>query len=143
MTISQRYFEGQDATHAIHSPKTKKTVNLQVNQPPHNPRFPLLQSFHFWSRASVFRSFLPLRLMSCNSEAFHSGPRAGTVTISTCVPVALMVSSCTSFPRETGWYLFQKSVNDARDRDAMKKGTDSLTQAHDRRMLNCISVQRY
>jgi len=83
----------------------KKTVNLQVNQPPHIPRSPLLQSFHFLLRASVFRSFLPLRLMSCNSEAFHSGPRAGTVTISTCVPVTLAASSCLRLVWESDWYL--------------------------------------
>ena len=34
------------ATHTTHRPKTKKTVNLQVNQLPQMPRFPLLQSFH-------------------------------------------------------------------------------------------------
>ena len=113
------------ATHAIHSPKTKKTVNLQVNQLPHRPRSPLLHAFHFLPRASDFRSFLALRVMSCNSEAFHSGPRAGTVTISTCPPVILAVSSCLRLPRESGAYLFDSSISRSSQTD--KKGAFTHT----------------
>lgn len=63
------------------SPKHTKTITRLVNHFP--PRLPRVQSRHNCFRDSAFFSRFPALVMSCISDFFHSGPRAGTVTIST------------------------------------------------------------
>jgi hypothetical protein len=63
------------------SPKQVKTITRLVNHFP--PRLPRVQSRHSCFRDSDFFSRFPARVISRISDFFHSGPMAGTVTIST------------------------------------------------------------
>lgn len=79
-------------TYAAQSPNMKNASVRRVNQDPHRPRSPRFHAFHFSRRFSLNFSRFPALVMSLISSALHSGPRAGTVTIST-GPIVLGASS--------------------------------------------------
>ena len=92
-------------THATMRPKPMKTHTLRVSHlHPSSPRWPRLNSFHCRERLSAFFSLLPALVMSRSSEAFHSGPSAGTVTISTGPTVLRSSSSLLGVPCGGSWW---------------------------------------
>ena len=70
-------------TYATQNAKRNHAVNFRVKYLPHRPRSPRLHSFNFCALRSALASFTARFLFAPISSAFHSGPNAGTVTIST------------------------------------------------------------
>lgn len=68
---------------AMQTANKDQTSTLLVRQVPYMPLSSLTHCFHFVLRTSVFFSRFPALVMSRISDSPHSGPRAGTVTIST------------------------------------------------------------
>ena len=74
--------------------------NFLVKYLPQSPRSPRRHSFHFCALRSALSSLLPAFVMFRSSSAFHSGPKAGTVTIST--GPMLLAASDSSLPVSAG-----------------------------------------
>lgn len=79
-------------TYHAASPNMKNTVNLRVKYGPQHPISPRFQAVHFSPNVSNLSCLLDDFLMPRISDAFHSGPNAGTVINST-GPDALTLSS--------------------------------------------------
>lgn len=94
-------------THATHNPNKNQAVNFLVKYRPHMPRSPRLHSFHFSACRSRRSSLEIFPVNSLSSDAFHSGPNVGTVTISTCPSCAPSgrLTSLGGAGESTGWYL--------------------------------------
>lgn len=86
------------------------TVNFLVKYFPHIPRSPRFHSFHFCFRRSARSSRLAFLTTVPISDFCHSGPSAGTVTISTGAVVAsLGVSTLDKLGEFTRRYLRRQS----------------------------------
>lgn len=83
----------REGAYAIQKPNNPNASVFLVKHPPKNPFSSRVHDCHLACTASLFFSLLAAFVMSRISDAFHSGPRAGTVTIST-GPVVLAPSSC-------------------------------------------------
>lgn len=79
-------------TYATQNPNNPNASVFLVKHPPQKPFSSRVHDCHLACTASLFRCLFAAFVMSRISDAFHSGPRAGTVTIST-GPVALAPSS--------------------------------------------------
>ena len=87
-------------THAQQRKNKNHAVNFLVKYRPHIPRSPRFHSFHFCALRSAASSRFAAFVIPRSSSFFHSGPRAGTVTISTGAPPKVGVSS--TFTSEVG-----------------------------------------
>ena len=108
-TKSDNEMNQRCTTYAMHRRNINQAKNFLVKYLPHKPRSPRLHSFHFCALRSLTTSRLPRFVIPRSSSAFHSGPNAGTVTIST--GTVLAVSDSILNPGEwTGRYLDAWSV---------------------------------
>ena len=85
--------EGTRCAYTIQTPNNPNTSVFLVKNPPQNPSSSRFHDFNLDCIASRFRCLFADFVISCISDVFHSGPRAGTVTIST-GPVVFAPSSC-------------------------------------------------
>ena len=132
--------EGTRCTYTIQTPNNPNTSVFLVKNPPQNPSSSRFHDFNLDCIASLFRCLFADFVISCISDVFHSGPRAGTVTIST-GPVVFTPSSC--LLSGTCLYLKKQKTKSFKNVSGKKGKPGAFTQRCFVQTQCYISAQRY